>query len=263
MPSDSHHMTAPVGDADAGVDGIENALLLASDIVEQTMSLNHERRELRASGGWVDETAVVESLTKLLQQARYTVNMAVSSEGAECFTSTVPALLNFLAVKGDRIVVRLLSGPTLIQGEGLDPLFNATGCEVRVAGEDVRDVLIVDGWTALVRSDQPGEGALLIKDLATVRAFDLLLAGAWAGSRKIADYRRLSELLHQEAWREVMERLRSGETDERAAEALNMSVRTYRRRVADIMRELGVTSRFQAGLRAVELGLLPEVPPIG
>ncbi|MFI2370416.1 hypothetical protein [Streptomyces sp. NPDC018833] len=35
--------------------------------------------------------------------------------------------------------------------------------------------------------------------------------------------------------------------------ALGMSLRTYRRRVADVMTLPGATSRFQAGLRAREL----------
>jgi DNA-binding NarL/FixJ family response regulator len=37
-----------------------------------------------------------------------------------------------------------------------------------------------------------------------------------------------------------------------------VSLRTYRRHVAEIMRELDANSRFQAGARAVELGLLAE-----
>ncbi len=36
-----------------------------------------------------------------------------------------------------------------------------------------------------------------------------------------------------------------------------MSLRTYRRYVAEILRDLDAISRFQAGARAVQLGLLP------
>jgi DNA-binding NarL/FixJ family response regulator len=35
-----------------------------------------------------------------------------------------------------------------------------------------------------------------------------------------------------------------------------LSLRTYRRRVAELMTALGATSRFQAGARAHELGLI-------
>jgi hypothetical protein len=35
-----------------------------------------------------------------------------------------------------------------------------------------------------------------------------------------------------------------------------MSLRTYRRRVDDLIKTLGASSRFQAGARARELGLI-------
>jgi DNA-binding NarL/FixJ family response regulator len=45
-------------------------------------------------------------------------------------------------------------------------------------------------------------------------------------------------------------------TDETAVRALGVSLRTYRRRVAELMTALGAASRFQAGARARELGLV-------
>jgi DNA-binding NarL/FixJ family response regulator len=44
-------------------------------------------------------------------------------------------------------------------------------------------------------------------------------------------------------------------TDVTAARELGMSLRTYRRRVAELLVALGADSRFQAGMRAGELGL--------
>jgi len=44
-------------------------------------------------------------------------------------------------------------------------------------------------------------------------------------------------------------------TDEAAARQLGTSLRTYRRRVAELMATLQAGSRFQAGVRAGELGL--------
>lgn len=41
--------------------------------------------------------------------------------------------------------------------------------------------------------------------------------------------------------------LGSGATDEAAARELGMSLRTYRRRVAELLANLGAASRFQAG----------------
>jgi DNA-binding NarL/FixJ family response regulator len=50
-------------------------------------------------------------------------------------------------------------------------------------------------------------------------------------------------------------RLGAGLTDEAAARRLGTSLRTYRRRVAELMAALEAGSRFQAGVRAGELGL--------
>lgn len=55
--------------------------------------------------------------------------------------------------------------------------------------------------------------------------------------------------------RAVLAALRDGLTDESAARRLGLSLRTYRRRVADLMTRLDARSRFQAGARAGELGL--------
>ncbi|MGW0593258.1 hypothetical protein [Streptosporangium sp. NPDC002607] len=53
----------------------------------------------------------------------------------------------------------------------------------------------------------------------------------------------------------ILEALGSGLTDESAAKRLGVSLRTYRRRVAELMAKLEADSRFQAGLRAGRLGL--------
>jgi hypothetical protein len=54
----------------------------------------------------------------------------------------------------------------------------------------------------------------------------------------------------------VLRALGSGVTDEAAARELGMSLRTYRRRVAELLVALNAGSRFQAGVRAGELGLI-------
>lgn len=55
--------------------------------------------------------------------------------------------------------------------------------------------------------------------------------------------------------RMIFQALASGLTDATAAKRLGISLRTYRRRVADLMVGLEAESRFQAGLRAGELGI--------
>ena len=52
----------------------------------------------------------------------------------------------------------------------------------------------------------------------------------------------------------LLGQLAGGAKDEQIARALGLSVRTVRRRVAELLEELGADSRFQAGVEAVRRG---------
>ncbi len=54
----------------------------------------------------------------------------------------------------------------------------------------------------------------------------------------------------------LLEQLMAGATDEIIARKLGISLRTVRRRVAELMSDLGVDTRFQAGVEAVRRGWL-------
>ncbi|MEK8171081.1 hypothetical protein NKH77_20610 [Streptomyces sp. M19] len=132
-------------------------------------------------------------------------------------------------------------------------------CEVRVTDGDLPEAVMVDGRAAWVRlgPERQDPRASLVRDRATVRALDMMFIGTWAGAVALARYPHLGGRLRVDSARRILECLRAGHTDEVAARQLQVSLRTYRRYVAEIMRELGASSRFQAGVRAVELGLLP------
>jgi DNA-binding NarL/FixJ family response regulator len=54
--------------------------------------------------------------------------------------------------------------------------------------------------------------------------------------------------------KQLIELLQFGQTDEYVARHLGVSLRTVRRRVADLLKELGAATRFQAGMEAVRRG---------
>ncbi|HEX5861291.1 MAG TPA: helix-turn-helix domain-containing protein, partial [Nocardioides sp.] len=54
----------------------------------------------------------------------------------------------------------------------------------------------------------------------------------------------------------LLQQLAAGAKDEQIARVLGISLRTVRRRVADLLSELGVDTRFQAGAEAVRRGWL-------
>jgi DNA-binding NarL/FixJ family response regulator len=92
---------------------------------------------------------------------------------------------------------------------------------------------------------------------AVIALFDRL----WAAAAPLtaSDMARGAGLSERE--RELLGLLSGGCTDESAAARLGVSVRTVRRMMSGIMNRLGARSRFQAGLRAADRGLLVQPVP--
>jgi DNA-binding NarL/FixJ family response regulator len=85
-----------------------------------------------------------------------------------------------------------------------------------------------------------------------------LFGALWDHAGGLATARR-AEAIHTSPVRStVLAYLSTGILDDAAAREMAISVRTYRRYVAGILHDLDVGSRFQAGARAAELGLLGE-----
>ena len=131
------------------------------------------------------------------------------------------------------------------------------GEQVRVVAQ-VRTRISVMGMSAALIPDRWGASTgrrLVVREHSLVGALKALFDNVWergmavpgldAGADDPGGQRRL--LLHQ---------LTRGAKDEQIARTLGVSLRTVRRRIADIMDELGADSRFQAGAEAVRRGWL-------
>lgn len=130
--------------------------------------------------------------------------------------------------------------------------------EVRVARIPLLAAVLVDGKAALVCADSAvGRRASTIRDPGVTEALRTLFAGIWRKSLAASERLDVGDRGRKEMLQQILEWLRLGVTDEVAARELSVSVRTYRRYVAEMMSLLGADSRFQAGVRAAELGLLP------
>jgi DNA-binding CsgD family transcriptional regulator len=130
------------------------------------------------------------------------------------------------------------------------------GEEVRVIDDLPTRMLVIRGTHAVLPEplgfrDEP---RLLVRQPAIVGALTLLFESYWNDAntmpgldpgRPRADLR--SNLLRQ---------LAAGAKDEQIARTLGLSLRTVRRRVADLLIELGVDTRFQAGVEAARHGWL-------
>lgn len=128
------------------------------------------------------------------------------------------------------------------------------GAHVRTAAILPLRMVIVDRVIALVPVDSLGEvgqGAMEVTAGGIVALLLGLFDEAWRHATEIdaePPKDRLTGL--SEIDRQLLNLLADGLTDETAAKRLGLSVRTVRRSMARIMRELDATSRFEAGLKA-------------
>ncbi|WP_411106973.1 DNA-binding response regulator [Streptomyces sp. cmx-4-9] len=201
-----------------------------------------------------------DSIVQLIGGARHRVSVALSGneEQAEAVTK---ALIERSKTTGEGLAVRFLCTPKALETRLIRSVApHSAGWEVRVIEDHLVEALVVDGRTALVHNGpRSQEGRIvMLEDPAAARTLELLLAGAWRRAVLLKDYLRLGGRLRSDLGQRILERLCAGSTDAVAAREMKVSLRTYRRHVAEIMRDLGASSRFQAGARAVELRLLPE-----
>ncbi|ONI90911.1 hypothetical protein ALI22I_10775 [Saccharothrix sp. ALI-22-I] len=124
-------------------------------------------------------------------------------------------------------------------------------CEVRTLPHVPMDAVVVDGVAALLPAEQ---GVAVFQLPSVVRAAVELFERIWPEAVAAYDVCDDSELSRRES--ELLALLFAGSTDEAAAARLDVSVRTVRRMVADIMNRLGARSRFQLGAKAADRGWL-------
>lgn len=95
----------------------------------------------------------------------------------------------------------------------------------------------------------------VIQSPDVIQGLSSLFWATWSAATSLEEFRRDRAPALSDESREILRCLSDGMKDETAAKKLGLSLRTYRRRVAELMILLGATSRFQAGVRARELKL--------
>ncbi|MGH3762495.1 DNA-binding response regulator [Actinophytocola sp.] len=131
------------------------------------------------------------------------------------------------------------------------------GADIRITQDEVNETIILDRRVAILAGDlSAGQRSYsVISQPEVVQGVASLFEAAWRNSTALAVYDAEHTELRTLAPR-VLELLAAGGKDETAARKLGLGVRTYRRRVAELMAALGADTRFQAGVRARELGLV-------
>ena len=131
------------------------------------------------------------------------------------------------------------------------------GGTVRVFSGPIQDAIIVDQRMAVIWGPPHADADACITVRGTI-VLDCLVGLANAVWRSAMDL-EVHQWLHEDddlTVKKILYMLAEGAKDDVSARRLGMSVRTYRRYVADIMKRLGADSRFEAGVRAVQLGVL-------
>ncbi|WP_033324507.1 helix-turn-helix transcriptional regulator [Actinomadura atramentaria] len=137
---------------------------------------------------------------------------------------------------------------------------NALGVEVRVCLAPLPYETIIMDRRHAVLAGPPARGVreyTIVQEPTVVASMLSLYWATWEKSPTLTAYRRDRVPSLNDESREIVRLLDRGLKDEAAARHLNLSLRTYRRRVAEILTLLDADSRFQAGRKAQELGLLP------
>lgn len=130
-----------------------------------------------------------------------------------------------------------------------------SGAQVRISIAPLpREVIVIDRRIAIL-AGAPVRGTrtyTVVRSPDVVDGVRSLFRAAWETATDLADFRRTRPPVLDEQARQILRMLSAGHTDETASRHLGMSLRTYRRRVAELMAKLDATSRFQAGIRARE-----------
>lgn len=137
-------------------------------------------------------------------------------------------------------------------------LVQSKGALVRISGSQLpHETILIDRRVMILagRETPTGREYTVTTSPILVDGVHSLFRAIWDSALDLDTYLR-SDIPHLDAdGRLILNALGSGLTDESAAQRLGVSLRTYRRRVAELMAKLEANSRFQAGLRAGESGL--------
>jgi DNA-binding CsgD family transcriptional regulator len=166
--------------------------------------------------------------------------------------------ISALAQRG--VSVSLICHPDQLSGHGrqdfLEEVFLQDGAQVRISTVKLHGMFIFDRRRTLMWSPHRDPHCLLVRSPTIVEPMLRLADTAWEAACDLETYIRCRKDELDEKSPQILQLLSSGCKDEVAARDLGVSVRTYRRYVADLMAKLEAGSRFQAGVRAASLGLI-------
>jgi DNA-binding CsgD family transcriptional regulator len=215
---------------------------------------------LRASGRWADldqpagrgPVPVVGSEAIAERLAGQLATAAGDICWLRCGNEQDGPVLQGVAAAVDASRVRILQhgghqpAPQALAGAELRVTNGRPGQDFLLVGEDLAFVFDRDEANQLVMTPVP--------QVSVARAFLGIFEHLWSTALPVAT--EIQHELGSEARRIIIQMLGDGATDDAISRALGISRRTTARHVARIMHYTGALSRFQAGMRLAQLGLL-------
>lgn len=236
------------------VDGDQFELLAqARQLIDRAISTSDNRSVSSVSS----KSARREVIRNLVANAQQDIRCVVPSAHFLDELSETLADLDFATI-GRHVHVAAVCDVSTAASPVVLNLIRSYGVEVRVAQRDLPDMLLIDRGQAFTRLAPVGSDSLFIWNAAMVNVLHAFYGEAWRSALDHRTYLRLSRIYQCADARQIIELLAGGDKDEVAARRGSMSVRTYRRHVAELMRDLNVQSRFQVGALVAQLGLLGD-----
>ncbi|MFI5756577.1 LuxR C-terminal-related transcriptional regulator [Streptomyces sp. NPDC051569] len=134
---------------------------------------------------------------------------------------------------------------------------SALGAQYRTRHELFGRLIAFDREIAFIPVPDGSWGAVVIREPSVVAYLCEIFDQTWDMATPFSDaVGQDLEIVAREIHETIIRLLAAGLKDEAIARRLGMSLRTARRHIADIMQELGASSRFQAGVAAVTRGML-------
>ncbi|MCX4807322.1 LuxR family transcriptional regulator [Streptomyces sp. NPDC058682] len=250
-------------------DELEQALLEVRALIESTVAIHRgrslkERQITTVDGGYAAVLAVAEELISGAAQTIDIVHARLPGS-SEQLERPEGAEREMIYKAKELVSARLLVSPALLNESLVNEQFGRESTvETRVARVPPLQALLVDGTVGLVVAESAvGRRASLIRSPEVLHTLYTLFESVWSTAVPADDRVSFGDRDRATLAQQILGALRGGVIDEVAARELTVSVRTYRRHVAEIMALLGANSRFQAGVRAAELGLLSPASASG
>ncbi|MFG1915830.1 TrmB family transcriptional regulator sugar-binding domain-containing protein [Micromonospora sp. NPDC048898] len=238
-------------------DEVESSLHQAQELIRQAMSRRqHDSRHIQILPG--GETAFHTAMDEMITKAEREILCALSPRDLSADRRNhAVRLLQAARHRGIPVKAVVPSPVNAARLHPVRPTGNQPGHRTRDLPD--QDLVITDGREAVLRTphrEDESPQTVLVSMNPLVQVLRTMFAATWSSGAPLPGAVQCHEKLRGEPLKSILASLVAGEKDEVAARKLGISVRTYRRHVADIMREIRASSRFQAGARAAELGII-------